>query len=74
MCCIRYQVLPLAPRDCLDEEVRQVVLKVSRVFQRLCTREIKIADRDQDMTDAAESLCRRAIHLRPRSLQVDVPS
>jgi hypothetical protein len=41
----------------LDEEVRQVVLKVSRVFQRLCTREIKIADRDQDMTDAAESLC-----------------
>jgi hypothetical protein len=52
-----FQVLPLALRDCLDEEVRQAVMKVSRVFQRLCAREIKIADREQDMTDAAESLC-----------------
>jgi hypothetical protein len=37
--------------------VRQAILKVSRVFQRLCAREIRIADREQDMADAAESLC-----------------
>jgi hypothetical protein len=36
--------------------VRQAVLKVSRVFQRLCAKEIKIADRDLDMKNAAESL------------------
>jgi hypothetical protein len=46
----------LALRDCLDNEVRQAVLKVSRVFQRLCAKEIKIADRDLDMKNAAESL------------------
>jgi len=32
-------------------------MKVSRVFQRLCTKEIKIADRDMDMKDAADALC-----------------
>jgi hypothetical protein len=32
-------------------------MKVSKVFQRPCAREIKIVDRDQDMTNAAESLC-----------------
>jgi hypothetical protein len=52
-----FQILPLALRDCLDEEVRQAIIKVSRVFQRLCAREIKIADQDQDFTDAVESLC-----------------
>jgi hypothetical protein len=47
----------LALRNCLGEEVRVAVMKVSRVFQRLCAREIKIADRDADMEDAAEALC-----------------
>jgi hypothetical protein len=32
-------------------------MKVSWVFQRLCAREITIADRDADMNDATEALC-----------------
>jgi hypothetical protein len=32
-------------------------MKVSRVLQRLCTREIKIVDRDIDMQEATEALC-----------------
>jgi hypothetical protein len=51
-----FQILPLALRDCLDDEARQAVLKVSRVFQRLCAREIRVEDRDEDMTDVA-TLC-----------------
>jgi hypothetical protein len=38
------QVLPLAIRDYLNEEVQQAVIKVNRVFQRLCAREITIVD------------------------------
>jgi hypothetical protein len=52
-----WQILPLAIRDCLHEEVRQAVMKVSRVFQRLCSREITIASRDADLNDVAEALC-----------------
>jgi hypothetical protein len=32
-------------------------MKVSRVFQRLCAREIRKSERDVDLTDAAEALC-----------------
>ena len=32
-------------------------MKVSKVFQRLCAREIKIADQDADMQEATEALC-----------------
>jgi hypothetical protein len=51
------QILPLALRKCLDEEVRQEMMKVSWVFQRLCAREIRKADRNADMEDAVEALC-----------------
>jgi hypothetical protein len=37
--------------------VRQAVLKVSRVFVQLCAREIRIADRDANIMDAAGALC-----------------
>jgi hypothetical protein len=33
------------------------VVKVSRVYQRLCAREISLADREYDMENAAEALC-----------------
>jgi hypothetical protein len=63
-CCVQcqagwriLQILPLALRNCLSEEVRQTVMKVSRVFQRLFAREIKIADRDADMQEATKVLC-----------------
>jgi hypothetical protein len=50
-------VLPLALRNCLTEEVRKAVMKVSRVYWRLCAREIVIAERESDMMDVAEALC-----------------
>jgi hypothetical protein len=46
----------MALRDALVDTTRVVVLKVSRVFKRLCAWEIKIANRDSDLTDAAEAL------------------
>ena len=51
------QILPLALRNSLDTEVRGDVVKVSRVFQHLCAREISLADRENDMESAAEALC-----------------
>jgi hypothetical protein len=50
-------VLPLALRDALDDTIRAAVITVSRVFKRLCSREIKSVDHDSDMDDAAEALC-----------------
>ena len=47
----------MALRGALDETTRAVVMKVSRVFRRLCAGEIKIEDRDSDLTDATEALC-----------------
>jgi hypothetical protein len=32
-------------------------MNISRIFQRLCAREIRIADRDADMEDATKALC-----------------
>ena len=51
------QVLPMALRGALNETTRAAVMKVSRVFRRLCAREIKIDERDSNLTDAAEALC-----------------
>jgi hypothetical protein len=51
------QVLPLALQNCLNEEIRKAVMKVSRVYRRLCAREILIADRESDMKNAAKALC-----------------
>jgi hypothetical protein len=44
-------------RNALDDEVRKAVIKVSRVFQRLCARKIRKAEHDADITDAREALC-----------------
>ena len=51
------QILPLALQNCLNAEVRGAVVKVSRVYQRLCAREISLADRESDMENATEALC-----------------
>jgi hypothetical protein len=51
-------MLPLALRNYLTKEVCKAVMKVSRVYQRLCACKIVyIADRESDMTNAAEVLC-----------------
>jgi hypothetical protein len=46
----------MALRDALDDTTRAAVMKVSRIFKRLCAWEIKIADCVSDLTDAAEAL------------------
>jgi hypothetical protein len=46
----------MALRDALDDTTRAAVMKVSRVFRRLCALEIRIVNCDSDMTDAAEAL------------------
>ena len=34
------QILPMAVRTLLDEEVRLAIIKMCRVFQRICEKEI----------------------------------
>jgi hypothetical protein len=51
------QVLSLALWNYLTEEVRKAVMKVKRVYQRLCACEIIIANRESDMVDAIEAFC-----------------
>jgi hypothetical protein len=51
------QVLLIALRNCLTEEVRKAVMKISRVYQRLCACEIFIVEREFDMTNVAKALC-----------------
>ena len=51
------QILLLALHNCLDEEVRQAIMKISRVYQRLCRRKIQKSDWEADISDAGEALC-----------------
>ena len=51
------QVFSVALWNYLTEEVRKAVMKVSRVYQRLCACEIIIANRELDMMDAVEAFC-----------------
>jgi hypothetical protein len=44
-------------RHDLDEDVTQVVFKISRVFQRLCARKILQANRDNDINESAIVVC-----------------
>jgi hypothetical protein len=47
----------MALRAALDESIRATMMGVSRVFRRLCARQIRIADHDSDLTEATEALC-----------------
>ena len=51
------QVLPVAIRSILDERVRAAVIKMSRVFQKLCTKEVRLADKDELMEDVVMATC-----------------
>jgi hypothetical protein len=44
-------------RHVLNEDVRQAIFKISRLFGRLCSRKVQIANRDTDVTEAAMSVC-----------------
>jgi hypothetical protein len=51
------QILPLALSNCFNDEVRKAVVKVSHVYRHLCAREISLADRESDISNATEALC-----------------
>ena len=51
------QILPVAVRNILDEDVRLAIIKMSRVFQRLCEKEIKVADEHAIMQDVIMATC-----------------
>ena len=51
------QILPVAVRNILDESVRMAIIKMSRVFQRLCAKEVKEGDAEGMMLDVVMATC-----------------
>jgi hypothetical protein len=50
------QVLPLAVRDVLNPEVRRAIVKVNRVFRRICDKKINLQDKATYVEDVAVAL------------------
>jgi hypothetical protein len=44
-------------QNVLDENVRQAEFKISRVFKRLCSREVQTANRERDVEECAIAVC-----------------
>jgi hypothetical protein len=51
------QILPVAVRNILSEDVRVAIIKISRVFQRLCEKEIRESDHDELMQNVIMATC-----------------
>ena len=51
------QILPIAVRNILDERVRLGIIKMSRVFQRLCAKEVRVDDKEDMMRDVVMATC-----------------
>ena len=51
------QILPVAVRNILDENVHLAIIKMSRVFQRLCAKEVRLAEEDAMMHDVVMAIC-----------------
>lgn len=47
----------MAVRNILQENVRLAIIKMSRVFQRLCAKEVRAADKDDIMRDVVMATC-----------------
>ena len=47
----------MAVRNLLDESVRVAIIKLSRVFQRLCAKEVKRGDKEGTMLDVVMATC-----------------
>jgi len=52
-----FKILPLAVRNVLDESVRVAIIKMSRVFQRLCAKEVRREDKERTMVDVVMATC-----------------
>lgn len=47
----------MAIRNLLDDNVRLAIIKMSRVFQRLCAKEVRLAEKDDMMRDVIMATC-----------------
>ena len=54
---IVFQILPVAVRNLLDESVRVAIIKMNRVFQRLCAKEVRRGDKEGTMMDVVMATC-----------------
>jgi hypothetical protein len=52
-----FQILPVAVRNLLDKSVRVAIIKMSRVFQRLCAKEVRREDKERTMVDVVMATC-----------------
>lgn len=65
-----WQILPIAVRNILDERVRLAIIKMSRVFQRLCAKEVRVADKDDMMRDVVIATCEFEKEFPPTALNI----
>jgi hypothetical protein len=63
--CLIQQVLPAAIRHLLDRGVRETIIRVGHLFQRLCARVIDPAKTRDLETYAAETLCQVELNFPP---------
>ena len=56
-CAAGIQILPLVIRNVLNLNVRQAVMKVSRVFQRICSKVVNKSWEEELINDAVTALC-----------------
>ena len=47
----------MAIRNLLDENERAAIIKMSRVFQKMCAKEVRVDDRDDMMRDVVMATC-----------------
>ena len=52
-----FQILHVVVRNVVDESVRIAIIKMSRVFQRLCAKEVKEGDAKGMMLDVVIATC-----------------
>lgn len=51
------QVLPVAIKSVLDKNVRVAIIKMCRVFQKLCEKEVRFADKSDMMMNMVIATC-----------------
>ena len=51
------QILPLCFRKVSNKSVAGVVIRLSRVFRKLCAKTVNYGEKDQLLADAAETMC-----------------
>ena len=51
------QILPVAVRNIQDKRVRLAIIKMSRVFQKLCAKEVRLEDKDDMMRNVVMAMC-----------------